>query len=202
MWTLRHHWSRVTAGLAALIALSLLACVAADQPTDTDTGSGASSPEGDLNLTIYNSRTEERVTAQDVSEIQEQLPFSIVVPEYLPPGLRLTGMTALVGGPGKIRSETAELYFRSTDGGDGLVLNQAAFEEGIGTPGISGTDVEEIAIGDGAGQLQEVDEPERHFITMVWTGCGVAFTLAAPGQHDREELVRVAESTLACRGLE
>ena len=196
--------SQLTLSLAALLAFSLLGCGPTAQPPEAgappDT-SGAGSPVGGLNLTVYNARTEEMVVAPDVGEFQDHIPFDIVVPQYLPADVRLASMSASIGGPGRVRAESVTMSFHSTEPGEALNMIQAPLPEGMDGQGISGENVEDIAIGDGMGQLQEVEEPERHMIFMVWTGCGLDFTLIGSGQRSREELVRVAESTLTCQGL-
>jgi hypothetical protein len=203
MRTCSHHHHKITLALFLLLALSLLSCgVGADQPTDAPTDTpGAGIPEGDLGLTVRNISTGETVVAQDIGQFQDHIPFAIVVPQYLPADVRLASMSGSIGGPGRIRAESVSLSFHSTKPGEALNMIQAPLPEGMEGQGISGDNVEDVAIGDVMGRLQETEEPDRHFITMVWAGCGLDFTLIGSGQRGREELVQVAESTLSCRGL-
>jgi hypothetical protein len=141
------------------------------------------------------------VTAQDVGEFQEHIPFGIVVPEYLPADVRLATMGGFIGGPGRVRAESVYMSFHSTEAGQHLYLSQSPLPEGLDGMGISGANVEDVAIGDVMGKLQETEEPDRHSILIVWTGCGLDFTLVAQAQRGREDLLRVAESTHSCQGL-
>jgi hypothetical protein len=202
MRTFPHHWQRIALGLSALFAFALLACASADQGADDPTSTPwAIPPDADLGLTIQDRNAEEMVIAQDVGEFQEHIPFGIVVPEYLSADVRLANMGGFIGGPGRVRAESVYMSFHSTEAGQHLYLSQSPLPEGMDGMGISGDNVEDVAIGDVIGKLQETEEPDRHSTLIVWTGCGLDFTLIGSGQRGREELMRVAESTLGCRGL-
>jgi len=144
----------------------------------------------------------EQVVAQDMAQIEEVVPFTIVFPEYLPYEMQLT--SAVVSVPplvfdeeGRKRNTRVSLMF-----GNDRETAWFNIDESIAVPSSGDPNVEEIMIGEVQGEL--VEEEERQFVVINWAGCGIGFVLMASMSLDltktKEEAIRIAESTLgACQ---
>jgi hypothetical protein len=141
------------------------------------------------------------VAAENLAEIQDVLPFGLVLPENLPLDLRLSRVSAhllhhLIDDQFKDENTSVVLGFRNETG-------TVAFElyEGLSPPRMGSSGVRSIHLDD---TIVKVDSNEERIrIAAVWEGCDIGFFLTGgpPDQLTDTNLLRIVEATLACQGV-
>lgn len=140
---------------------------------------------------------------QVVKDIADEVPFDIVLPTFLPHGIELTNATvhrppALLDEEGRRRNTRVELHFGKADGTTSLILTESIAVPHIGSPG-----AQPIAIGGVDGEILEgiLEANQVRFLSLTWPGDGIGYALMAfmAGELSREEVIRIAESTLTNR---
>lgn len=150
------------------------------------------------NLVIHNEKGD-RVNVEDISEIQEVLPFELVIPENLPLGLRVNLVSASL--PPKLGGEVNEQHIRANlgfgnkDKTAGLELTESLVAPGMDSPNIKTLRQDDTIV-------KVAVSEERKRVSAVWEGCGIAFVLngGPPDQLTEDNILHIVESTLACQG--
>jgi hypothetical protein len=139
------------------------------------------------------------VPADDLAEIQDVLPFRLVLPENLPLDLRLSRVSVHlppeVLEPKDLNTRVV-LGFRNENGTVAFELHESLVSPRMDSPGIRSIRQDDTVV-------KAVSNEERERISAVWERCDIGFFLTGgpPEQLSGANLLWIVESTLACQGV-
>ncbi len=172
--------------LVLAVALALAGCTQAT-PTPTPTPTPTLTPTPSPTATPV---------PQLLRDAAEQAPFEIVIPSFLPHGMELTNADVIKPPAGMSEEDERAntqvvMRFANADDSAELVLF-----ESIAVSSMGSSRAVPIAIGGVEGMMAE--DEERGFLSLAWPGEGIGYLLTAfmTGTFTKDEVIRIAESTL------
>jgi hypothetical protein len=148
----------------------------------------------------------DRQVTEDWSEAESKLPFSPIVPTYIPGKFALEKVfISLPRETSNKRSYRRNIRVRLNFGnndGSGFSVQQRILEEGMSIVRIDGPgNKSEVNIAGTRGQI--VEDDDQGLVILAWHGCGINFSLAAPTTPvlHKEEIIDIANSTEECHIL-
>jgi hypothetical protein len=176
-----------------LIILLALGCTSQDTTEDITTPSQSNSAAPML---MIQRAPGEIVAADDIAEIQDVLPFELILPENLPLDLQLRRVSAhlphdRIADQAKDENTSVVLGFRNGNATAGFELYKS-----LSPPRTDPSGVEPLRLDD---TIVKVDRnEERPLIAAVWEGCDIGFFLTGgpPDQLTDAILLHIVEATL------
>ena len=136
------------------------------------------------------------VLVDNMAEIQEAVPFDIVLPENLPLDLQITLVSvqlppAILDQQAKDKNIKLLLTFRSQSKTVGFQLTESLAALSMGASGVQSTS-------NGGAPVNIYIDQEREYVAATWEGCGLGFLLTGgpPDQLTEAKVLEIVDATL------